>query len=447
MKNTAIDSKKISSLDSLFAYLKKRIEYRLSHQSSKGQMDIPKLDLSNNESHLAQFIIDNKLSDDETVCLLLAIIPHIAPQFLSKVLIDIFPSGENLSEFGGTKGKNHKGILPTGETAMFVLAGFDLAKRLELMEMMMWESDLFKNDILYLDNIPNGEPRMSGKLCIAEEYVLKLTSGRIIQPQLGFDFPARLLETALKWEDLVLKDKTMEDIKEIENWLNYNSVLINDWNMKDKIKPGFRALFHGPPGTGKTLTASLLGKYSKNDIYHIDLSLIVSKYIGETEKNLSNLFNNAANKGWILFFDEADALFGRRTSLSDAHDKYANQEVSYLLQRIETYSGLVILAFNNKKSINASFARRFQSIIEFELPNYNERLRLWHNYLPKKKASLDKKVIVKDLAKEYALTGANIVNVTQFSSLKAISDGQNKVTNTYILEGVHRELLKKEKYH
>ena len=137
--------------------------------------------------------------------------------------------------------------------------------------------------------------------------------------------------------------------------------------MKKVLKPGFKALFHGLPGTGKTLTAMLIGKKTGLDIYRVDLSQMVSKYIGETEKNLAKVFDKAEHKNWILFFDEGDALFGKRTNTKDAHDRYANQQVSYLLQRIEEYDGLVILATNLKNNIDDAFLRRFQSIIHFPM--------------------------------------------------------------------------------
>ena len=138
--------------------------------------------------------------------------------------------------------------------------------------------------------------------------------------------------------------------------------------MRNKLKKGFRTLFCGPPGTGKTFTAGLIGTCTGKPVYRIDLSMVVSKYIGDTEKNLEQLFARAEDKGWILFFDEADAIFGKRTSVRDAHDKYANQEVSYLLQRIEDYNGLVILATNMKYNIDPGFIRRFSSILDSRSP-------------------------------------------------------------------------------
>jgi SpoVK/Ycf46/Vps4 family AAA+-type ATPase len=198
------------------------------------------------------------------------------------------------------------------------------------------------------------------------------------------NFPAQHLETTYNWDDLVLGDTTRRQIAELENWVNYQQVLMTDWGMERKLKPGYRALFHGPPGTGKTLTASLLGKYTGKPVFRIDLSMIVSKFIGETEKNLSKLFEKADNKNWILFFDEADALFGKRTNVKDAHDKYANQEASYLLQRVEQHNGLVILATNFKNNIDEAFMRRFQSVIHFPLPNADERFTMWQKSFPQK---------------------------------------------------------------
>ena len=192
------------------------------------------------------------------------------------------------------------------------------------------------------------------------------------------------------------------------------------------------------------MTACLLGKFTGRDVFRIDLSMVVSKYIGETEKNLSKLFDKASHKDWILFFDEADSIFGKRTNVRDAHDKYANQEVSYLLQRIEAHEGLVILASNMKTNIDTSFTRRFNSIIEFENPETAERLQLWKNYLPSK-IKLDNKIALKEIARKYDLTGANIVNVIQFAGLKTLKKKSNTVAAEDLLKGIQKEYLKEGK--
>lgn len=425
------------------AYLKSVIEFRLDSEYGDNTPKPPK-PLEINNSHFSKFTVEYDLSEAEIIAVLIALVPHIAPQFFNSIISEYLPKGGEFPEFGGVKGKNHRGILPTGETVLFILAGNDIEKRLELVNLFHDDHVFTKESILYLEHVPKGEPVMSGRLILETECIQLLTTGTILKPKMSSDFPAQRIETDMVWEDLVLNKKTLEEIKEIETWLQYNDILLHDWNMKSRIKPGYRVMFHGPPGTGKTLTANLLGKYTQRDVYRIDLSLVVSKYIGETEKNLSKLFDKANSKDWILFFDEADAIFGKRTNVRDAHDKYANQEVSYLLQRIEAHPGLVILASNFKSNIDTAFTRRFQSMIEFELPTYKERLALWENNMPKQIA-LEKSLSLEELAKKYEVTGANIVNIIQYACLKTIAKNHDSIQQSYILEAIKKEYQKEGK--
>jgi len=184
-----------------------------------------------------------------------------------------------------------------------------------------------------------------------------------------------------------------------------------------------------------------LGKSMGKDVYRVDLSQTVSKYIGETEKNLAKLFDKAENKNWILFFDEADALFGKRTDIRDAHDKYANQEVAYLLQRIESYNGLVILASNQRTNIDEAFTRRFQSIIHFPFPRAEERLALWQKAMPTQ-TTIAPDVNWSHIAARFELTGANVINVVQYSLLTMLANGEKVLDYQQIEKGVVRELVK-----
>ena len=203
---------------------------------------------------------------------------------------------------------------------------------------------------------------------------------------------------------------------------------------------GYRALFYGPPGTGKSLTAAILGKMYELPVYRIDLSQVVSKYIGETEKNLSNLLDIAEHKNWVLFFDEADSLFAKRTEVNDSKDKYANQGTSFLLQRLEEFEGLVILATNLRPNIDKAFVRRFQSILFFNLPTIEERIKLWENAL--KYFSLSKDVSIKKLAEKYEVTGAAISNAIQFSWLSSKKDGRHEINSLDLEAGLLREMAK-----
>ena len=206
-------------------------------------------------------------------------------------------------------------------------------------------------------------------------------------------------------------------------------------------RPGSRSLFIGPPGTGKTLSACLLGKHCGCDVYKVDLSLVVSKYIGETEKNLARIFDAAEHKGWILFFDEADALFGKRTRVEDSHDRYANQEVSFLLQRIEEFDGVVILASNFRANIDDAFVRRFQSVVHFPMPKPPERLRIWRDAFPPH-AHARRPLDLGRIAEKYELSGGTIMNVVRYASLMAVSRGGAAIALEDVEEGVRREFIK-----
>jgi len=174
-----------------------------------------------------------------------------------------------------------------------------------------------------------------------------------------------LINTDLFWDDLVLDSTVLKKIMEIKKWLKAS--FHNE--LKKIVKKSYRVLFIGPPGKGKTLSAALIGKEFNKPVYKIDLTKVISKYIGETEKNLEAIFANAENKDWILFFDEADALFGKRTNIKDAHDRYSNAEVSYLLQCMKNYNGLTILSINVKGTIDKDFISKFHSVVHFPCPS------------------------------------------------------------------------------
>lgn len=383
-------------------------------------------------------------STAERFVLILALAPHIAPEFLDGIITEKLSAAGDFPQLGGVRGKQFRGLLPTGETAIFMLAGNELRERLHLRTLFSEDHSFARRRILWLDEAPPGEPRLSGKIVLSQDYVDLFTQGQLSRPRFSMQFPAQLLETEMEWSDLVLPSATYRQIQELEHWLTHHDQLMFGLNMKKWLKPGYRVLFHGPPGTGKTLTASLLAKKTGKEVYRVDLSMVVSKFIGETEKNLANLFARAENKDWILFFDEADALFGKRTNVRDAHDKYANQEVAYLLQRVEEYNGLVILASNLKSNIDDAFLRRFQSIIYFPQPKAGERFRLWRQTFPEQLAPADE-VDLQRIARQYELSGANIVNIVQFACLTALALGQERVDEQTILDGINREYAKEGK--
>jgi hypothetical protein len=438
------------SIEIYLDYLKEVINGRLTSHFTQGKVfnpgSIPLPDEESDDSPLPDFIRKNKLSLDELIMLLAAFAPHVDPVFFDEIIQKNIPGQGDFPQFGGLRGRNHRGFLPTAETILFILAGNDLEKRFSCEELFSNDHLFSKQNILYLEEPVPGEPQYSGKLIMSPEYVELFTTGKISHPKFSMDFPAEYITTELTKDDLVLPSATLKQITELENWINHHDTLMNRWNMKRWIKPGYRALFHGPPGTGKTLTALIVGKKTNRDVFRIDLSMVVSKFIGETEKNLSQLFERAKNKDWILFFDEADALFGKRTNVRDAHDKYANQEVAYLLQRIESHNGLIILASNFKSNIDEAFIRRFQSVIYFPLPTAAERQMLWTKTMPRDNGiRRPSDIEISSIAKKYDITGAGIVNVVQYCCLEALANNSKEITADQIKAGIEREYQKEGK--
>ncbi|MCW3085860.1 MAG: ATPase, family [Bacteroidetes bacterium] len=393
-------------------------------------------DISDMNSEYAALIKKYAFDFNERFTLIFALAVHIHP-----VLLDVFKREKPASEFGGISGKNHRGFIPTGETLLFVLAGNDLHQRLKLLQLFDKDHVFYKDNLIHLEDAPAGEPELSGVLTASADLIDLVLRGNVRKPDLSADFPAKLLSSEMNWDDVVLSAITQSQVNEIRQWIQHSPQLFSDPVIGKKLKPGFRALFYGPPGTGKTLCACLLGKVTGRDVYRIDLSAVVSKYIGETEKNLAKLFDRAMRKNWILFFDEADALFGKRTSVNNSNDKYANQEVSYLLQRIEYHDGLVILATNLKSNIDNAFLRRFQSIVYFPSPKAEERLLLWQQSFSKK-IPADQNVNLTEIAKKYELSGSLIINIVSYVTLRALSENSRVVTMEMLVDGISRELAK-----
>ena len=251
---------------------------------------------------------------------------------------------------------------------------------------------------------------------------------------------AKKLNTQLKWEDLILSPAVLDEIKLIKTWIEKREELLEIKTLTKRVKPGFTGLFAGPSGTGKTLSASLLGKATGTKVYQVNLSQVISKYIGETEKNLSKLFFTAENKDWILFFDEADALFGKRTEIKDLNNQYANQEVSFLLQKVEEYPGLVIFSFSQSE-IDEAFLNRMQFVVEFPRPGTSERLKLWKQ-LFSGKMKLEASCNLEMIAQKYELTPQAMNNVFQNCILKALQRKSYKILCLDIFHTIKKEFKK-----
>ena len=445
-----------------FQYLVNLIEYRLSNPEGDELPVMPAI--KDWELPVKKFLIENELENDQDIAtvLLIGLAPHALPQLFDTAIQEKIKSPGDFPEIGGVRGKNFRGFLPTGQTIIYLLAGNDLKKRKQLEQLFWTENALSKKRILWLEELPVGEPVMSGKVTIATDYINLFLFDAMAAPHFSSSFPAKRITTRLSSKDIVMSEEIKRHYKNLQDWVLHNPELAGDWDKQKRLKKGYRVLFYGPPGTGKTLTANVLGNETKKDVYKIDLSMVVSKYIGETEKNLEFLFARAEDKDWILFFDEADSIFGKRTGVRDAHDKYANQEVSYLLQRIEEFNGLVILATNMKNNIDDAFIRRFNDVVKFAIPSESERKEIWEKSFPSESDFGD----IPNQVKRYDLSGGNINNIIHYAGIQAVKRNNVKIKDpanaTYIqenqprpkklkfyvedvIEGIRKEMIKEGK--
>jgi hypothetical protein len=253
---------------------------------------------------------------------------------------------------------------------------------------------------------------------------------------------AQRLDLPFEWNDLVLPPVTIRRLRDIVHAIRDRHMVFGEWGFSRRTGGfGLRILFAGPSGTGKTMAAATIARELGVDIYRIDISQTVSKYIGETEKNLDKIFHAATYSNAILFFDEADALFGKRSDVKDAHDRYSNIETAYLLQKIEEYQGVVFLASNLSRNIDSAFSRRLNFVVDFPLPDKQDRERLWRLMLASG-APVAADVDFAFLATQFTLTGGDIRNVTLDAAFLAAQSSERSVTMKNLIVALGRQLAK-----
>ena len=261
----------------------------------------------------------------------------------------------------------------------------------------------------------------------------------------SLDRLATKIESRHARSDLVLPPNTLQRLAEMTAAIRFRHVVYNDWGFADRVTTGtgVKALFAGPSGTGKTMAAGVIAKDLGLDLYKIDLSGIVSKYIGETEKNLDRIFHAARTSNAIVFLDEAEAIMGKRSEVKDAHDRYANIEVAYLLQKLEEHDGIVILATNLRRNIDDAFNRRMHYVIDFPPPDESQRVQLWRGMFPAR-APVANDIDFAFLGKQFDLAGGDIRNVALDAAFLA-AQGNQLIDMRCLIEALARQLAKQGK--
>ena len=416
-----------AALESLEAVIAVRREERRGGPAARalgldGGEGIPPAAHYAGQGPLAQVIAAAGLTAPEALALVAAVAPYIDEKFDALYA--------DLTDRPGTTGL-------TGEVARTLMARtFDA--RLAATALLGAGAPLRSSGLITLDPPED----LSGRLRPDPALVAWLLGVPAGPPSPSSDFPARPLPTVHTLDDVVLSGPARRRVAELTDRIAHRDLVVDTWGYgRHHDNPaGLIALFHGPPGTGKTMTAAALARTVGLPAWVVDLSALVSKYIGETEKSLAKVFDRAVREPCILVFDEADAVFGKRTEVGDSHDRYANQEVSYLLSRVESHPGVVILTTNLLANIDDAFQRRIHLMVEFTDPGPAERSRLWHAVLPPE-LPLDDALDLDDLARRFPLSGAQIRDAGIEAAYLAAADGR-VVTQEYLLTGVNRQFEK-----
>lgn len=422
---TTVVSELRTALEMLDAVIQVRLEERrggFEHRPLSVEGDdegIPPLERYDGVGPLAAVIGMAGLTAPEALVLLAAIAPLVDERFDAAYLA--------LSDRDTVPGL-------TGEVARTLIAR-SLGARLDAAALLGPLGALRSQGLVQLDPQDSLAGHLTAEPGLAA-WVLGLPAP---QPRATSDFPARPLTTVHTLADVVLPARTRTRLTELEDRIRLRERVVTDWGFArhHDNTTGLVALFHGLPGTGKSMTAAALAGAAGLPAYVVDLSALVSKYIGETEKALANVFDRAARENCVLVFDEADAIFGTRTEVSDSHDRYANQEVSYLLTRIESHPGVVILTTNLVGNIDDAFQRRIHVTVEFSPPGPAERLQIWRAAMPAE-LPLEHGLDVSELADRFALTGAQIRDaIVDAAYAAAAADGV--VTLDRLLAAVRRQ--------
>ena len=380
---------------------------------------IPPLTRYAGEGPLATAVTTAGLDASEALVLVAAVAPYVDERFAVAY--------GRLTDRPGVVGL-------TGEVAR-TLAARSFAGRLDATAMLSGAGALRATGMLVLD--PDDD--LAGTLRPDPGLLAWVLGQPPAPPRASAAFPARPLRTVHTLDDVVLPARARTRVADVRDRIVHRELVVDTWGFgrhHDNVA-GLVALFHGPPGTGKTMTAAALAVSAGMPAYVVDLSALVSKYIGETEKALSAVFERTARERCVLVFDEADAVFGERTEVADAHDRYANQEVSYLLSRIESHPGVVVLTTNLLANIDPAFTRRVHVMVEFPPPGQAERERLWQRVLPAD-LPVATDTDLAGIAERYPITGAQIRDAALDAGYLAAADGR-VVTHELLVTAVRRQ--------
>jgi ATPase family associated with various cellular activities (AAA) len=371
-----------------------------------GSDNLPRARTFEGDGPLARLVSAYDLTVREAVTVVAALAPELDEKF------DVLYG--QLSDRGDAPGL-------TGEV-LRTLLGRTFEGRLRVPDLLAPGAKL--RGLRLLDLEPAPASHLAGRVRLNPELAAWLLGRSGQEPEFSPEFPARRLQTVHGFDDLVLEPALKQRLRGVLDRIRLREEVLTEWGLgaHHDNAAGFHVLLHGPPGTGKTMAAAVLGREAGLPVYRIDMALLVSKWVGDTSKNMARVFDRAEARGWILFVDECDALLGRRGEITEAKDRWAAQEVSFLLTRLETFDGVSLLATNLVRNVDEAFLRRVHAQLEFTEPGESERAALWRAVRPRK-LPLAEDVDLDELASRFPMTGAEIRNAMFDAAYRARADG------------------------
>lgn len=402
------------ALDAEMQWLSTVIDYRLTHYFEPGAdapLPVPPIPVTG--STLAEKPCFYILGLAERIILALALAPHLSPKTLDPLLIRDKNLEREFTLFGGVRGLSSGGFAPTGDTAAFLVGGTSPSQRLALLQFFGPNHHFHKSDILRLERSSATEPALSGRLLISEEWLHLLCTGVSEKPCFSSDFPAKRETTSIDWEDLILSERTQDQLHQLVSWMNHRF----EWSRAEpqlkRPNQGLLASMYGPTGVGKTVSALLIGKQAGADVYKIDLKLIGAWDPMKVQQGLDAVFRKASNRNWIFLIENAELLSDSTVSAVQASN------FACMRMHLKNFHGLALLESNTP--LTASVETVDLAIV-FDVPELAERIRLWNVYLPKEKA--DASFSAEEFAERYPISGAQIANIVFQASLKRLQRGE-----------------------
>ena len=348
------------------------------------------------------------VNEEERLIMIMAMAIYLEPDFFHPFL----ENPEVMIRSKVYRSSGHDCVMPTVETAIFILAGEDPYERMRVLRYFDIGHFFYKNTILDIEPAEDKKPSTYGLVSLNFSYRSLFLYNHYTAPRYSHDFPATFLETDLEWDDLKLSPQTAKEVQEFVVALKEDNYFRSLSSAKH-MRKGLRALLYGEPGTGKTLTAKLLGKLMYMPVARVEISGVQSKYVGETNLRLESLFNTAEHKNWILFIDEGDAILGQRTQSSKGETTaHANDTVAFLLQRIESYNGTIVVATNFIDNLDKAYDRRFDISARYQSLTRDQQYDFWMGLIPPEHP-LDKPDMLRGLIEKYKFSPSEICNINQ----------------------------------